>query len=176
MINNADENDIICYITLGHGENVTVAGHAYHTLIMSGYDGINIDVTQDNAEDNILTDVELASIFDDASAAKIFISIDHCFSGGFILELSSCASISKMLIITACTDLGYCWIFEGTYNFRWSYYLVRAMEEQVPSDPIEFAYEQAEAIHDAWVDGYSQATVNDKSEMFDGNVNSYFYL
>ena len=81
-----------------------------------------------------------------------------------------------MWITTACTAVGYAFYNDILENFVWSYFLVRAMEEQVPSDPIEYAYNTAKLGHDQWIEDERGNQAAHKSEKFDGNINSYFNL
>ncbi|MEM3357085.1 MAG: caspase family protein, partial [Candidatus Bathyarchaeia archaeon] len=74
VVNMADSDDIICFISSGHGSG-NGAGSSF--LCMWDYG------SGENGQDGALYDTELANILKNSVAAGIFVFLDHCYSGGF---------------------------------------------------------------------------------------------
>jgi len=163
MVNLADSDDIICFITSGHG-----SGNGYGSSYLCSWDC----GSGENGEDGDFYDTELESILDGAVADKIFVFIDHCYSGGFGPELMSMPNSAHVYLTTTCTDDGYGYDDPTHQNGAWTYYFLDYAWEShyggsaaVSMEDI-FAYAHAAYPHSG----------GDEPEEYDGNTGQAFYL
>ncbi|NHJ86068.1 MAG: hypothetical protein FK734_11445, partial [Asgard group archaeon] len=163
MINLADDNDIIAFITSGHGAG-TGTGSSYLCMwdCSSG----------ENGQDGNLYDTELAAILDDAVADKIFVFIDHCYSGGFGPDLMAMGNSAHVYLTTTCTEDGYGYDDPTHQNGAWTYYFLEYgwinHYGGSASTSMETIFDYAHAAYP-----YSGG---DDSEEYDGNSGASFYL
>ncbi len=110
----ADEDDIIVFASSGHGTTYTGG----ETICMWDY------ASGENGEDGSFTDVEMASVFEPA-VSKVFIFLDHCYSGG-MNEVMSNANAANFYLTTTCTDSGYGYDNSQYQNGAWTYWFLEA--------------------------------------------------
>ncbi|NHJ85944.1 MAG: hypothetical protein FK734_10815 [Asgard group archaeon] len=135
------ECDEICFITSGHG-----GGDGNGLAFNCAWD---CTVGQ-NGEDGYLYDYEFQTAFSGALANKVFVFMDHCYSGGMIPEFSAAIG-NKLYMTTTCTEDGYGWDV-GTYrNGAWTYYFLEyTLINHFGSDPntaMEAAFDYASAVY-----------------------------
>jgi hypothetical protein len=125
--------DEIAFITSGHG-----GGNGYGWSYNCAWDcGAG-----ENGEDGYLDDYELEAIFTNAIAPKVFVFMDHCYSGGMIPEFSSACG-NKLYMTTTCTENGYGWDSYAHQNGLWTYYFLEySLINHFGTDP-ETAMEDA---------------------------------
>ena len=159
----ADADDEIAFITSGHGSG-DGSGSSYLCMwdCNSGEDG----------EDGNLYDTELAAIVGTWSAAKIFIFVDHCFSGGLIPEIQALSNSDRIYMTTTCTDNGYGYDDSTHQNGAWTYHFLEyGLINHFGSDPntlMEDCFDYALAAYP-----YSGG---DTPQEFDGNTAVGFTL
>ncbi|MGC9778311.1 MAG: caspase family protein [Candidatus Heimdallarchaeota archaeon] len=159
MVDIADENDIIAFITSGHG-----IGSAYFKAWDSG--------AGESSENGDFYDTELAAILDDAVAAKIFVFLDQCQSGGFGPDLMNMGNGARVYCTTACTKAGSTAEDTIHYNGYWTYYFL----EYAWIDHFSgHAAISMEAIFDYAHEAYPFSDASD-SEEYDGNTSVAFYM
>jgi hypothetical protein len=163
MVNSADSNDIISFITSGHGSGNGI-GDSYLCMWDCG--------SGESGEDGDMWDYELAAILDDAIADRIFVFIDHCYSGGMGPELMAMPNGGSVYVATTCTQNGYGWDSPTHQNGLWTYYYLEYSwlshfggSATVSMEDV-FAYAHA---------GYPYGG-GDEPQEFDGNTSSPFYL
>ncbi len=163
MVNTADADDIIAYISSGHGSG---DGSGSSLLCMwdmsSGEDG----------EDGSLYDTELATLLKNAVADKIFVFLDHCYSGGFGDDLMNMPNKQHVYLTTTCTANGYGYDDSTHHNGAWTYYFLEYswINHYSGSDSTAletiFSYAHSAYPHSG----------GDEPQQFDGDTSSYFYL
>jgi hypothetical protein len=123
----ADDDDEIFYITSGHGSG-DGRGSSYICAWDCG--------AGESGEDGDFYDTELAAILGNAIADKIFVFIDHCYSGGFGPELMALGNAADIYCATTCTDDGYGWDSPDHNNGLWTaYFLEVSWISQFGSNP-----------------------------------------
>ncbi len=115
MVASADGDDIIAFISSGHGSGDR-RGNSYLCMWDCG-DG-------ENGEDGNLWDYELAELLSQAKAAKIFVFLDHCLSGGFGDDLMNMPNGKYVYLTTTCTEKGYGYDDPEHENGLWTYYFL----------------------------------------------------
>jgi hypothetical protein len=115
VVANADEDDVISYVTSGHGSRAKVG----ESLICAWDYGDG-----ENGEDGRFWDYELADILELAVAKQIFVFIDHCFSGGFGPELMAMSNSEYVWFGAACAEQGMGWDAPEFKNGLWTYYFL----------------------------------------------------
>jgi hypothetical protein len=138
----ANSDDTIVLTSAGHGSG---DGRGNSFLCMYDYTG---------REDGKYTDKELLADLKLATKhPKIFIFIDHCFSGGFLDELKTYPNVA---CLTACTQAGYGYDYFKQMNGAWTYmFLQRTLIEQFKGDAtVSEAFAWAQSNY-AQVTGYS---------------------
>ncbi|NHJ84958.1 MAG: hypothetical protein FK734_05820 [Asgard group archaeon] len=163
MVNSADNDDIIAFMTSGHG-----AGNGYGSSYICAWDC----GSGENGEDGDFYDTELAAILDDAVANKIFVFIDHCYSGGFGPELMAMGNGARVYLTTTCTDDGYGYDDPTHNNGAWTYYF---LEYAWINHFGGSASVSMESIFDYAHAAYPYGG-GDEPEEYDGNSSSAFYL
>ncbi len=162
MVQNADADDIIAYISSGHGSG-DGNGNSYLCMwdCSSG----------ENGEDGNLYDTELAELFAPATA-NVFIFLDHCYSGGMDEVVTQNSNGDKVFLTTTCTANGYGYDDSDHQNGAWTYWFLEAgLIGHFNSDPntsMEDAF--------AWAVSQYPHSGGDTPQKFDGNTSQYFYL
>jgi hypothetical protein len=127
MVNIADDDDEIFFLTSGHG-----SGDGSGSSFICAWDCYS----GENGEDGDFYDTELAAILGTAIADKIFVFIDHCYSGGFGPELMALGNAANIYCATTCTDDGYGWDSPDHQNGLWTaYFLEISWINHYGSDP-----------------------------------------
>ncbi len=163
MVNSADSDDTICFITSGHGSG-NGAGSSYLCMWDSG--------SGESGENGNLYDTELKDILEHAVAAKIFVFIDHCFSGGFGPDLMAMGNKARVYLSTTCTANGYGYDDSSHQNGAWTYYFLQ----------YTWISHYSAAPHTAMEDIYSYAYAvypyggGDTPQQYDGDTANKFYL
>jgi hypothetical protein len=152
----ADEDDVISYITSGHGSG-DGRGNSYICSWDCG--------SGESGEDGDFYDYELAAILE-TSVSKIHVFIDHCYSGGFGPELMALGNAANIYCSTTCSDNGYGYDDPGSQNGAWTHqFLEVALIGHFGSDP-------ATAMEDAFA--YAAASYphggGDAPEEYDGDA------
>jgi hypothetical protein len=150
----------VAFITSGHGSG-TGTGSSY--LCMHDCSG----------SAGCYYDTELASDIDRfVSGVKVFVFIDHCYSGGMGPELMNLDTKSYIYCTTTCTANGYGYDDSTHHNGAWTYYFLDYGWIQHYSSSASTALET--------IFTYSSAaypyTGGDAPMQFDGNTGSSFYI
>jgi hypothetical protein len=116
MVQGTDSDDIICFISSGHGSG-NGAGSSYLCMWDCS--------AGENGQDGNLYDTELADILEHAVANRIFVFLDHCFSGGFGDNLMGMPNKSHVYLTTTCTANGYGYDEPSFLNGAWTYYFLQ---------------------------------------------------
>lgn len=154
--------DEIAFITSGHG-----AGDGSGSSYLCAWDC----GSGESGEDGDFYDTEIRTIMTGAAADKIFVFVDHCYSGGLIPEIAM-AMGAKGFITTTCTEDGYGWDEPSSQNGAWTNeFLHDTLETHYGSNP-NTAMEDAFAFAES---NYSH-TGGDAPMMWDGNTGSPFTL
>jgi hypothetical protein len=146
----------VAFVTSGHGSG-DGSGSSYLCMYdCSGSTGCYYDT-------------ELAADFAlFASGVKVFIFVDHCYSGGLGPEIMALLNKAYIYMTTTCTANGYGYDDSSHSNGAWTYYF---LEAQLVSHPT-YSMEQ---IYDLAAPGYPY-TGGDAPMEFDGNTSSSYYL
>lgn len=189
MVDISDNNDIIAFISNGHGDG-DFNGASYLCMwdCRAGESG----------EDGNLTDTELTEILNNAVANRIFIFLGHCLSGGFGLDLINMSNGNHIYCTTTCTESGYG--YEGVYvedipdpielNCAWDYYFLEhswiSEYNGSATVPIEEVFSFAASRYIPYIDFWhgrdphgsnpKYYTPADYPQEFDGDPSTYFYL
>ncbi len=115
LVSNADADDQVAFITSGHG-----SGNGYGSSYLCMWDCNS----GESGEDGDLYDTEFDNYIGAMDAEKIFIFIDHCYSGGFIPEMQALSNSANVYITTTCTDNGYGYDDSSHQNGAWTYYFL----------------------------------------------------
>lgn len=163
LVSSADADDIIAFISSGHGAG-DGKGNSYLCMWDCG--------SGENGEDGNLWDYELAAILSNAVAAKIFVFLDHCYSGGFGDNLMSMPNKAKVYCTTTCTEKGFGYDVPTYKNGAWTYYFLEyswiGKYGGSADAALENVYATAKSVYP--YKGISAP------QQFDGNLNSSFYL
>ncbi|MEM2142007.1 MAG: caspase family protein [Candidatus Thorarchaeota archaeon] len=159
----ADGDDVVAFITSGHGSG-TGTGSSYLCMWDSG--------SGENGENGNLYDTELDDYVGSWSAARIFIFVDHCYSGGLIPEIQALANSARVYMTTTCTQNGYGYDDPTHKNGAWTYYFLEyGLISHFGSNPpttMESCFSYALAAYP-----YSGG---DTPQQFDGNTSTGFTL
>lgn len=117
MMNTADEDDIIAFISSGHGGATQGPPHKRTQFLCMWDCGAG-----ENGEDGYFDDFEVAAIFAN-SISKTFIFLDHCYSGG-MNEIMANANSGLIYMATTCTDNGYGYDDPDSQNGLWTHYFL----------------------------------------------------
>ncbi len=162
MVSTADADDIIAFISSGHGAKDSNGAYLCMWDCSAG----------ENGEDGNLYDFELAGILDDAVAAKIFVFLDHCHSGGFGDDLMNMPNSEHVYLTTTCTENGYGYDDPNHQNGAWTYYFLEYSWIGYYGGSPDVSMEEVFAYaHDAYPYGGA-----DEPQEFDGDPNNSFYL
>jgi hypothetical protein len=153
----------VSFITSGHGSG-DGSGESYICAwdCSSGESG----------EDGSFYDHELAALVGAATASKIFIFVDHCYSGGLGPELMALSNKAAIFCSTTCTANGYGYDEPSVSNGAWTAQFVHTTLEDHFGSVATTTMEAAQAFA---ASGYSH-TGGDAPMMFDGNTGSTFTI
>ncbi|UJG40538.1 MAG: hypothetical protein K9W45_11965 [Candidatus Heimdallarchaeum aukensis] len=163
MVASADSDDVIAFISSGHG-----SGNGRGSSYLCMWDCSS----GENGEDGNLYDTELAAILDNAVADRIFVFLDHCYSGGFGDDLMNMPNSEHVYLTTTCTERGYGYDDSEHQNGMWTYYfleytLIGHFNGDVTT-PMEDVFDYAFA-------NYPKNHGVDAPQEFDGNT-ALFYI
>jgi hypothetical protein len=155
--------DEITFMTSGHGSG-DGAGESY----LCAWDCSS----GESGEDGSFYDHEISAILQNALATKIFIFIDHCYSGGLGPEIMAMGNKAKVWMTTTCTANGYGYDEPTSSNGAWTNQFIHVTLQQhfgsSASTTMEAAFTYAAS-------GYSH-TGGDAPMQFDGNTASSFTI
>jgi hypothetical protein len=155
--------DEITFMTSGHGSG-DGSGESY----LCAWDCSS----GESGEDGNFYDHEIAAILQNALATKIFIFIDHCYSGGLGPEIMAMGNKAKVWMTTTCTANGYGYDEPSSSNGAWTNQFIHITLQQhfgsVATTTMEAAFTYAAS-------GYSH-TGGDAPMQFDGNTASTFTI
>jgi hypothetical protein len=157
MISLADDDDEIYFITSGHG-----SGDGNWNSLLCMWDCSS----GESGEDGSFYDYELAAIIGTAVAEKIFIFIDHCYSGGMGDDLMDCGNAANILVATTCTEDGYGWDDSTSQNGMWTHwFLEQSWIDHYGSDISVSLEDVFQYAHDNY-----PKSGGDEPQLFDGNT------
>ncbi len=163
MVSIADEDDIIVFISSGHG-----SGDGNGNSYLCSWDCNS----GESGEDGCLYDYELAAILGNAIAANVYVNLDHCYSGGMGPELMALANAQTIVCHTTCTEDGYGWDSAENQNGLWTaYFLEVSWIGHYNSDPnmdVETVFVYA---HDSY-----PKSGGDEPQEFDGDLSAPMLL
>jgi len=163
MIQLADSDDIIAFISSGHGSG-NGRGSSYLCMWDSG--------SGENGENGNLYDTELADILKVSVANKIFVFLDHCYSGGFGDNLMGMPNKSHVYLTTTCTYRGYGYDEPAYKNGAWTYFFLEYTwinhYGAAPHTTMETIFSYAKAHYP-----YGG---RDAPQQYDGDTTNAFYL
>ncbi len=169
MVNMADDNDIIAFISSGHG-----SGDGIGSSYICAWDCDS----GENGENGNFYDTELTAILENALAARIFVFLDHCRSGGFGSDLMNMGNNARVYCTTTCTEKGVGYGFPDKQNGFWTYYflefawLLQYKSSATTSMETVFTFAfKAFPYTSPPFDGNF-----DKPQEFDGNTSALFYM
>lgn len=177
MANSADTNDIIVFTFSGHG-----SGDLEGTSCLCMWDNI---VDEETA---LFYDSELKNILDDTLAAKIFIFLDSCLSGGFGEDPNNLLDImysEHLFLTTTCTMTGAGHDLEDTiHNGAWTYaflnysWMIHFGGDAATAleDVFNYAYNGYDTILAAYNHDETIVFPRDRPQKYDGCTSSPFYL
>jgi hypothetical protein len=146
----------VAFVTSGHGSG-DGSGSSYLCMYdCSGSTGCYYD-TELKADFNLF-----------ASGVKIFVFVDHCYSGGLGPEMLTISDVANFYMTTTCTANGYGYDDPDHSNGAWTYYFLENYLVSNPSVSMEAAF-------DATAPGYPH-TGGDAAMEFDGATGTAFYL
>jgi hypothetical protein len=155
--------DEITFMTSGHGAG-DGAGESY----LCAWDCS----AGESGEDGNFYDHEISAILQNALAQKIFVFIDHCYSGGLGPEIMAMGNKAKVWMTTTCTANGYGYDEPSSSNGAWTNQFVHVTLEQHFGDS---AATTMEAAFTYAASGYSH-TGGDAPMQFDGNTGATFTI
>ncbi len=166
ILDNADENDIVAFISSGHGSQVKVGRGrtAYYAQLLCMWD----HGAGENGENGYILDSEFQDMMAPA-VSNVFIFLDHCFSGG-MNEVMLNPNADKIYLTTTCTDAGYGYDVPAYNNGAWTYYFLEytLIGQFGGTASMEETFASASAIY--------PFTRKDTPMQFDGNPSVAFYL
>jgi hypothetical protein len=159
VVSLADSDDEVFFITSGHG-----SGDGNWNSYLCMWDC----ASGENGEDGDFTDAELAAILGASVADKIFVFVDHCYSGGMGDDLMNLSNAAHIVVATTCTEKGYGWDDPDSQNGLWThYYLEVSWIDYYGSDPTV-------SVEDVFSYALSQYPKggNDTPQLFDGDTST----
>jgi YD repeat-containing protein len=146
----------VAFVTSGHGSG-DGAGSSYLCMYdCSGSTGCYYD-TELKADFNLFV-----------SGVKIFVFVDHCYSGGLGPEMMTITAKATLYMTTTCTANGYGYDDSAHSNGAWTYYF---LENYL----VGHSTASMESVFSAVSPGYPY-TGGDAPMQFDGNTASAFYV
>jgi hypothetical protein len=146
----------ISFITSGHGSG-DGAGESY----LCAWDCSS----GESGQDGNFYDHEISAILGAATAAKIFVFIDHCYSGGIGPELMAMSNKANVYCTTTCTANGYGYDEPSSSNGAWTNQFVHVTLQAHFGSSINTTMEEAFTYA---ASGYSH-TGGDAPMQFDGS-------
>ena len=163
MVQLADSDDIICFMSSGHG-----SGNGKGSSYLCMWDSS----AGENGENGNLYDTELADILEHSIANRIFVFLDHCFSGGFGDNMMGMPNKSHVYLTTTCTANGYGYDEPSFLNGAWTYYFLQYSwinhYSANPNTSMETVFTYAHANYP-----YGGG---DEPQQYDGDTANPFYL
>jgi hypothetical protein len=153
----AQPGDQVCFITSGHGSGDGSGSSFLCMWDCSGSAGCYYDT-------ELAADVGQFAI-----GVKVFVFIDHCYSGGMGPELMALANSANIYCATTCTEDGYGWDDGSHQNGAWTYYFLDYSWQSHYNDGTAM-----ETVFDYAVANYPHSG-GDTPQEFDGS-GTYFYL
>jgi hypothetical protein len=153
----------VSFITSGHGSG-DGSGESY----LCAWDCS----AGESGEDGSFYDHELAALVGAATASKIFIFVDHCYSGGLGPELMALSNKAAIFVSTTCTANGYGYDEPSVSNGAWTAQFVHTTLEQHFGSSAATTMEAAQTYA---ASGYSH-TGGDAAMVFDGNTGASFTI
>jgi hypothetical protein len=162
---NIVSGNVCAFVTSGHGSG-TGTGSSYLCAWdcssgESGYDGNFYDTEIDDYTEAIA-----------AKGAKVFVFIDHCYSGGIGPELTATANKANVYVTTTCTANGYGYDDPDHLNGAWTYWFLEAgliaHFGSSTTTTMEAAFTYASGVY--------PHTGGDAAMAFDGNAGVSFLL
>jgi hypothetical protein len=156
LASHAVSGNSVAFVTSGHGSG-TGTGSSYLCMYdCSGSAGCYYDT-------------ELKADFNGfATGVKLFVFVDHCYSGGLGPEMLTITAKATLYMTTTCTENGYGYDDSAHSNGAWTYYFLQ-------NYLVGHSTSSMEAVFDAVAPGYPY-TGGDAPMEFDGNTGSSFYL
>jgi hypothetical protein len=146
----------VAYITSGHGSG-DGSGSSYLCMYdCSGSAGCYYD-TELKADFNLF-----------ATGVKLFVFVDHCYSGGLGPEMLTITNAANLYMTTTCTANGYGYDYPTGSNGAWTYYFLELNLKNSPSASMESTFTAAKANY--------PYTGGDAPMQFDGSTSTAFYL
>jgi hypothetical protein len=153
----------VTFMTSGHGSG-DGAGESY----LCAWDCSS----GESGEDGNFYDHEIASILGTSVASKVFVFIDHCYSGGLGPEIMALGNKATIWMTTTCTANGYGYDEPSSSNGAWTNQFIHVTLQQhfgsSASTTMEAAFTYAAS-------GYSH-TGGDAPMQFDGNTGATFTI
>ena len=159
----ADQSGEISFITSGHG-----AGSGTGSSYLCAWDC----GSGESGEDGDFYDTEIKAIMQTAVADKIFIFIDHCYSGGIGPELMAMSNSAKVYCTTTCTEDGYGYDDPASQNGAWT---AEFLQDTLISHFGSSSSTTMEAAFDYASANYAHSG-GDAAMEFDGNTGSTFTI
>jgi hypothetical protein len=160
LADHAESGDSVAFITSGHGSGTGTGSSFLCMYDCSGSAGCYYDT-------ELAADV---GQFD--NGVKIFVFIDHCYSGGMGPELMNLANNDYIYCTTTCTEDGYGYDDSQHQNGAWTYYFLEYGWINHFSSSSSTALE---SIFDYSSSNYPH-TGGDAAMEFDGYTGSSFYI
>jgi hypothetical protein len=146
----------IAFVTSGHGSG-DGAGESYLCMYdCSGTVGCYYD-------HELQADFNLFAV-----GVKMFVFVDHCYSGGLGPEMMTVSNAANLYMTTTCTANGYGYDDSAHSNGAWTYYFLENYLVSHPTASMETCFDSALAVYP--YDG------GDTPMEFDGNTATAFYL
>jgi hypothetical protein len=160
LAQHAQVGDSVCFITSGHG-----AGNGVGSSYLCMYDC--------SGSAGCYYDTELAADVGGFQAGvKIFIFIDHCYSGGMGPELMALSISQYIYCTTTCTQNGYGYDDPTHQNGAWTYYFLQYSWINHYGGSTSTSME---TVFSYALSNYPYSG-GDTPQKFDGNTGSSFYL
>ena len=168
IIAQADENDIVAFISSGHGAEVNIGPRKRSLRIYVQVLCMWDTSSGESGEDGLIYDSELQSMMA-PSVSNIFIFLDHCNAGG-MNEVMLNANAAKVYLSTTCTADGYGYDDPTHLNGAWTYYFLEhtLIGQFGGTASLEATFDYASSVYPH--DG------DDAPMEFDGNTAVDFYL
>jgi hypothetical protein len=153
----------VSFITSGHGSG-DGSGESY----LCAWDCSS----GESGEDGSFYDHELAALVGASVASKIFIFVDHCYSGGLGPELMALSNKAAIFCSTTCTANGYGYDEPSVSNGAWTARFVHDTLQTHFGSSASTTMEEAQTYA---ASGYSH-TGGDAAMVFDGNTGASFTI
>ncbi len=168
IIAQADENDIVAFISSGHGSQVNIGARRRRDRIYVQVLCMWDTSGGEDGENGLIYDSELQAMME-PSVSETFIFLDHCYAGG-MNEVMLNANAAKIYLTTTCTDDGYGYDMTAYANGAWTYFFLEytLIGHFGGTASMEATFDYAFSVYP--FDG------GDAPQEFDGNSGIDFYL